>query len=617
MDSRCQLAAALHLPIGEGPYPTLIYYVPYHKDDFVGANFEHPREYFARNGYASLLVDSRGTGSSTGQSWGTFRSRPEAEDGCRVVEWAAEQPWCNGNVGIWGVSYGGFTALHTAAKNPPHLKAVATVFGIQDPYWDFVAPGGVPSCLGNWMRETHMLTMDLAPPSWRDEGGLWRKNWLERIDALRSRGPESLSWMAHQSYSTFWSDRAIPVETIESPTLVMGGWRDLFSEAMVRTYLRLSAAKRLVMGPWPHVHPYFAASEPIDWLNELLRWWNRWLRPSQGVEQGEIADLIYVRGREAWADNWPVAATELEVILTRESDSEAYRVDPRTGIQSGLWDPLGAGIGAPLDQTPDDLRSWHATTPPFDITLLISGKPRVRVPLLRVDGGDLQLVVKLNDLSPSGESELITVGYLPFGGLDGARVLEVELASTCFEVQPGHRLRISLSGSDFPRVWPALTSATFTIDSSGRLRLLLPIHRSVLRIAESPLRPSPSASRVRRLRRSTPVWRIQEDHVRHSVRVTTGNVRDYELLDGGSYRISHRAIAEVSRDEPQKARLTAAGRIEVSASTGDAVQVDALGHFSRTSATMRASVTEGHRRLLDAEWTSESSRSHGSTTSGQ
>ena len=145
-DGTC-LAANLMLPQGPGPFPLITTFYPYRKDDFIGASCIFSRRYFASQGYASLLVDIRGYGLSEGPSYEAWDPR-EALDGAEVVEWAAGQSWCNGNVAIWGASYGGWQALSVAAQRPKGLKAIASIYGGAEIYEDFVYPGGCPNALG-------------------------------------------------------------------------------------------------------------------------------------------------------------------------------------------------------------------------------------------------------------------------------------------------------------------------------------------------------------------------------------------------------------------------------------------------------------------------------------
>ena len=147
-----QLAADLYLPDEPGQYPALVSFYPYHKDDLIAAIFEYPRRYFAERGYACLLVDFRGLGNSSGTVWDAMDQR-EATDGAEMVEWAAQQPWCDGNVGMWGMSYGGITSFKTAAQQPSHLKAIAPIMGSLDIYHDFIYPGGCLNCLGGFLHD--------------------------------------------------------------------------------------------------------------------------------------------------------------------------------------------------------------------------------------------------------------------------------------------------------------------------------------------------------------------------------------------------------------------------------------------------------------------------------
>jgi putative CocE/NonD family hydrolase len=132
-----------------GLFPTLVSYYPYKKDDLISSSFEYPRCYFAEHGYANLLVDFRGLGSSDGVVWKAMDPR-EADDGAEMVEWAARQPWCDGNVGMWGMSYGGITSFKTSAIQPLHLTAIVPIRGSLDIYHDFIYPGGCMNCLGTF-----------------------------------------------------------------------------------------------------------------------------------------------------------------------------------------------------------------------------------------------------------------------------------------------------------------------------------------------------------------------------------------------------------------------------------------------------------------------------------
>src|SRR5262245_32884717 len=123
------LSANLFLPVAQEAgerFPAILEMIPYRKDDWRYC-FDHQlMSYFAQRGYVGCRLDVRGTGSSPGLARDEYTPE-ETQDGYDAVEWLAAQPWCNGNVGMWGISYGGFTAIQVAMLRPPALKAVVPV----------------------------------------------------------------------------------------------------------------------------------------------------------------------------------------------------------------------------------------------------------------------------------------------------------------------------------------------------------------------------------------------------------------------------------------------------------------------------------------------------------
>ncbi|HRE26360.1 MAG TPA: CocE/NonD family hydrolase, partial [Anaerolineales bacterium] len=125
-----RLAATLWLPEGAGPdhrVPVILEMIPYRKDDWRWASDQARMGFFAERGFAACRLDVRGTGSSGGIALDEYTAE-ETQDGVDAVAWLAAQPWCNGNVGMWGISYGGFTAIQVAAQRPPALKAIAPMY---------------------------------------------------------------------------------------------------------------------------------------------------------------------------------------------------------------------------------------------------------------------------------------------------------------------------------------------------------------------------------------------------------------------------------------------------------------------------------------------------------
>ena len=187
MKDGASLSADLYRPAGGGKFPALMSFYPYHKDDMIGASFETSRRYFAQRGYAHLLIDFRGLGGSDGVAWEAMH-RNEGVDGAQACEWIARQGWCDGNVGMWGLSYGGISSLKVAAENPPHLKAIIPIQGSANIYADYICSRRMPQSLlgsyGAW--GSFMLAMNLMPPTNTDRDGRWYRVWMDRLEKERA-----------------------------------------------------------------------------------------------------------------------------------------------------------------------------------------------------------------------------------------------------------------------------------------------------------------------------------------------------------------------------------------------------------------------------------------------
>jgi hypothetical protein len=141
MKDGVRLAATLYMPdgakVGE-KFPALLEYLPYRKDDGTAAGDYPKHAYFARRGYVGVRVDIRGFGASEGVPPEREYSEQEQVDGEQVIAWLASQPWCNGNVGMFGISWGGFTAMQMAMRNPPALKAILAAHATAELFHDDV-----------------------------------------------------------------------------------------------------------------------------------------------------------------------------------------------------------------------------------------------------------------------------------------------------------------------------------------------------------------------------------------------------------------------------------------------------------------------------------------------
>ncbi len=261
----------------ENPVPAILEFLPYRKRDGTVARDALTHPYFARRGYACLRVDLRGNGDSEGLMEDEYTPQ-ELADAVEVIAWIAAQPWCSGAVGMMGISWGGFNSLQVAALAPAPLKAVISLCSTVDRYSDDIHYKG--GCLLNenlgWGAT--IWSFSSRPPDPALVGEKWRQMWLERLE-----GEPFLPalWLSHQRRDAYWRHGSVceDYSAIKAAVLAVGGWGDAYKNAVPALVENLRAPVKGIVGPWIHKYPHFAAPEPrIGFLQEALRWWDKWLK---------------------------------------------------------------------------------------------------------------------------------------------------------------------------------------------------------------------------------------------------------------------------------------------------------------------------------------------------
>ncbi len=547
------LAADLYRPLTDQPVPTLVSLYPYHKDDDQGPGFfEGALGSLAQAGYACLLVDLRGTGGAGGTTDMLFPER-ERRDYYETVEWAAEQPWSDGNVGVWGISYGSIDSLLTAAQRPPHLRAVAAFHGAGDVWDNWLLLGGrlgLLQVLANW--SAWMVGQNFMPPTYRDAEGRWLSVWREHLEG-------------NQPYLVTILDRAmsgevelqpdsVALDGIETPVYLWAGWHDLFPKAMVEAYQILNGPKKLTIGPWTHTMPDLGHEARIDYLHELQRWFDYWLRDEDTGIMDEPPVAIWVREADTWVYEEGFPPPEVEEVAfylgpngslsesaPELAGTDVFTYDGTAGVCAHFWDLMGTVPGLPRDQRPDELKGVVYTSSPLAEEIEICGAPEVEV-RYRSNVPDPLLVVKLCDVAPSGMSSLITSGWvdLDWGSThptnwgdvspDGSTV-HLKLIPTSYLIRAGHRLRAFVAASDFPRLLPSVGPGEAAVEwgdeqpSSVRLPLRPP--RSEVRKPLFLTLPEASGGPGR-----APMWRIEHNPLEGTITVR-GEFALSLAVDGG------------------------------------------------------------------------------------
>jgi hypothetical protein len=496
MGDGTRIALTVYLPDadGDGPFPAVVESLPYRKDDDCTARDWSTYAHLAGNGIAGVRVDIRGTGASTGVIENEYTGQEQA-DTLEVMRWLAEQDWCTGNLGMWGISWGGFSSLQTAMLRPPQLKAIVPMHATHDRFaCDVHYTGGSLHAAEQVDWPTSMVATNGLPPDPDIVGDTWFEEWMERLEHT----PQwPFEWLHHQQRDAYWlhGSPCADYASIQCPTLLIGGWLDGYVDGMLALAEHLTCPTRTVIGPWGHYRPATGVPGPtLDHLDLMTRWFRHHLSGDQNGIMELPQAAVYVRteppydGDQAegyWRaePSWPPADRRDLALGLDELDHErlSWGGPQWVGGHAPAWDR--AGIGS-LDSSPDDEASLCFETAPLTEPIEILGCPEVEVTVTSDRAVGL-VAARLLTVSPGGETHLICRGNrnLAFP-VDLSDPVEVEagvpatirfpLLASSAVIPEGWRLRLALAGADFPVVWPPGERFTLTVDPAAS-RLLLPV----------------------------------------------------------------------------------------------------------------------------------------------
>ena len=514
MPDDVRLAATLYMPPGPPSerLPVVLEYLPYRKDDGMLERDLGLYPYLVSRGYVGARVDIRGTGRSEGRLPDGEYSEQEQLDGLEVISWLAAQPWSNGSVGMWGISWGGFNSIQLGMRGPAPLKAIIAVDASDDLFHD-----DIHYIDGILHVDEYELGIDVwnamspAPEFPTDE------------ETLRNRfdtEPWLLTWLRHQRQAPYWQRGSLrpDYERLRVPALLVAGWLDGYRDSVARMLAQVPAPTRAIVGPWNHSWPHSATPGPeIEWRAEAVRWWDHWLKGQDtGMLEGPRLS-VYVRDAHRpdpkldtipgrWRlEDWPVERTDLQRYrlrpdrsLGRESGGEdVHRLPyvPSAGAEAGPWWGELA-----VDQRPLDDTCLTYETEPLQADLEILGIAVATIDA-SFDAPLAHLFVRLSDVDPGGAVTLVTGG-----GRNGAHRIsperpqplvpgrverfEVPLRFTSWVFPAGHRIRVSVSNHLWPMMWPTPHRMTMSLHA-GESHISLP----VIPAAE---RPTPTWERPER-----------------------------------------------------------------------------------------------------------------------
>jgi putative CocE/NonD family hydrolase len=569
MPDGVELGAVIVRPDSDGKFPAIMSDSPYRtlgaiKSQYSDKDYDNTTDgpsYFAEHGYAVVYYDVRGTGNSGGSSPDMYADK-ERRDGYDMVEWIAAQPWCDGNVGMWGFSYSGVDQWQVGEQNPPHLKTLIVGSANTDVYLDWNYPGGV---LRPWMFFSYspdMLASNFAPPNLDMVGTKWAEIWNEHLE---NNVPWGVGYIKNQLDSAYWHNKSLApnYDRIKVPVLLWSGWADWYPTPILRAFSKINVPKKVFIGPWAHYWPDMAFPGPrIDWRNIMLSWFDHWLKGKPTGVMDTPPVVLFVRkykepteryydedaGFWRYENEWPPARTQSTPMylssgqaLARKAEGEGgdlhdqYTYKPSVGMTEGIHS--GGGIppwGYQLDQRRDEAYSLTYTTPPLEQDLEVTGDPQA-ILYASSSAKTAYFNVTLTDVANDGTSKLVTHGALlathrnshaqPEPLVPGnVYELKIDIEAISYVFSAGHRIRVDIASANFQNAWPTGEAAVNTIYHGTRYpsRVVLPVAP-----AQSPKLPTPQLPPSLRpvetadeLEMMQPVHQIAFDPVTETVTMT-------------------------------------------------------------------------------------------------
>jgi putative CocE/NonD family hydrolase len=518
------LYADIYRPDDAGKHPAILARSPYNKSESTSSvlgGYMNPQK-FVRNGYAVVFQDLRGTGVSEGEF---YARRAEANDGYDTVEWVASQPWCDGNVGMYGLSHLGFTQWAAAMTQPPHLKAICpagTQAGAR-PYkhgafklnqmlvWYLILTAGALRRSKLPPQELKSLRGSLV--SMMDNiGDQLHHLPLKDVPVARIAGepdiiPFYTDYFKYIEDESYWQQlhTPTPLEKVVIPVFHICSWYDDLASDVVASYMGMKKRggselarknQKLIMGTWTHSTEQQSVSGELDFgvaasgtsadvTGMHIRWFDHWLK---GLDNGIMEEprvRIFVMGDNVWRDetDWPLPNTKytryyfhsnghantrngdgfLSTRLPGEEQTDIYLYDPRNPAptksgRGGFAFMEGAFEQGKIEERTDVLVYTSAAletdvevTGPIELILWASSS-----------AVDTDFTAKLVDVWPDGKAYNLVDGIVraryresdwEARPIKPGKVYEysIDLGVTSNVFKAGHRIRLQVSSSSFPK----------------------------------------------------------------------------------------------------------------------------------------------------------------------
>lgn len=486
------LSADVWLPSSDEPRPAILARTPYNKN---GERTRRAARWWAEHGYPFVYVDVRGRGDSDGEF---VPYRNDGPDGYDAIQWVAAQPWCSGEVVTWGGSYGGRIQWLAALEQPPSLTAMIVHVCPSDPFVEWPTGTHGPMML-SWFR---MVDGRLVQPG-DDVDWTAVYEHLPLIEMDAAAGFSSAAWredLAHPTLDDYW--RAISyqdrLDEVDLPVLHVSGWYDDEAIGTPRNFAAMRArapserartGQALLMGPWGHnVNEPTARFGEVDFgagsVIDLRAHEKEWLDRTLGhADPAPAPARLFVMGANEWRnyESWPPPGRAVNWYLHSDGRAQSrYGAGELSAAEPGdepfdeyVYDParpvpyvteLGsAQIGGPTDESAIEQRGdvLVYSTPLLEADVEVIGPVRV-VLFASSSAPDTDFTAKLVDVHPGGLCLRLCDGMVRARFREGTdrevamepgevSRFEIDVWNTCHVFKAGHRIRLELASSAFPK----------------------------------------------------------------------------------------------------------------------------------------------------------------------
>jgi len=511
-----------------------------------------------------------------------------------------------------------------AARQPDALKAVISICSTDDRYADDIHYMG--GCLLNYNLgwASVMMAYSTRPPDPLIMGDTWRKTWMERLNNLPFLAKP---WLSHQHRDAYWKHGSIceDYDAITAAVFLVGGWADGYSNTIFRMIEYLNCPVKALVGPWAHKYPHFAKPGPaVGFLQECVKFWDHWLKGKKTDTMDEPIRLYVqdshppramqtkIPGRWVTKSTWPSPDEQTQVLYpsgnglkkTPGSGQCKIHTPQSLGRQGGRWFSFGTGPDLPVDQQVDDQNSLVFDTQVLETDLTLCGAPILNINLSS-DRSFGCIVARLNDVRPDGSIARMSYGMLnlthhqshehPSPLVVGKpHTHTLKMNEITWSLKPGHKIRLSLSNTYWPMIWPSPGSVILTMDFSNTC-LELPV--SITQgIDVAPMLAPESAPPLNQtwIRPAKLGWTVEEDMETHGL-ITRNLVDDGERIissHGLRTSLTGKETWSIQKNDPFSARaslnlntLTARGDWQIRTTVNTRMRADETYFYISAEAT--------------------------------